>query len=103
MAEYMHAGNTKLTVGMVRAARDRFGEDCEMSGHPAQRVAWEMIALWIDETSWKEEQKERMKEFWLGQKFNVEADADADTISFSRNGVVVGAIKRLAIPMGYAY
>ena len=100
--EQIHAGCSMLTVSIMRLAYDRWGDDCEIVGHPAQRVAWEQQGLLFGDLDWDDDEKERIKTFWLGHHdFKIDKAVEKSTILFQKNGVTVGEIVGLAIPVGY--
>ena len=86
---------------MFRAARDFWGEDCEVVGHPAQKAAWNMARILMGNPAYSVEWNEAQDEYFMGKEFTADYTMPMDRIDFRRNGKIMGWIYGLAIPTDY--
>jgi hypothetical protein len=97
----MYASNCLIMPTAFRAARDFWGEDCEVIGHPAQKASWNQTRLLTGNPAYSQEWNEALVDYFLGSEFTADYTMPMDEIHFRRNGKVVGKIRALAIPFGY--
>lgn len=97
-----NACNSSLTLSLFRCARDTCGEDCIVRAHPAQVCAWELLGIYLGDSSFNGEEIERQKSYWLGVHPVADNSLPVDCMVFSRDGQQVGIIRTLAIPAAYA-
>lgn len=100
--ELIHVGCGVLTPTVVRAARDLWGEDCEIVGHPAQRQAWNMARVLIGNPAYDSEFNRELCNYFLGTDFRADYSLAKDVVEFRRNGKLIGKIVALAVPYPYA-
>jgi len=97
----INVGCSALFPSTFRAARDFWGEDCEVIGHPAQKSAWNIARQLMGNPAYSTEWNEAQDEYFMGKEFTADYTMPMDEIHFRRNGKVVGKIRQLAIPMSY--
>jgi hypothetical protein len=95
------AAGSALTIKLYRWALDRTGAD-SVEAHYAQIVAWEELMFLLGQTKHSVEEVAREREYWLSVRPSANDELPADVIVFKKNGVILGELKNLAIPIGYS-
>lgn len=99
---YIGACGAPLHPTTFRAARDLWGENCEVIGHPAQRTSWNEARLLMGNQAYSKEFNEELCDYFMGTKFRADYNLPKDVVEFRRNGKLIGKIVSLGIPYPYA-